>query len=318
MNKILKKSGKGKGIKHQKGLLKRIYNMRAYYMLLLPFLVLIIIFAYFPMYGLTLAFKDFRVIDGIMGSPWAGLKYFKQLFSGFSFKEVLGNTITISLMHIVVGWPIPIILAIFICEIKNQRVRKTFQVISYLPHFISWVIAASLIEEMLSLSGPLNSIIQSLGGEATYFMADSRYFRWVLVLTGIWKGCGWSAIIYIAAIMGIDQEQYEAARIDGARKMQEIWHITLPGIRSTIITLFIMKIGGLLADNFDQVYNLYSPSVYSVADVIGTYTYRQGIIDNNYSYATAAGLFQNVVGFILVIISNFMVDRLSSGEEGLW
>ena len=149
-------------------------------------------------------------------------------------------------------------------------------------------------------------------------MADPKYFRWILVLTGIWKGCGWSSIIYVSAIMGIDQDLYEAARIDGANKLQEIWHITLPGMRSTIIILFIMKIGGLLSDNFDQIYNLYSPSVYSVGDVIGTYTYRQGIVENNYSYATAAGLFQNVIGFMLVMISNIVINKLSDGEEGLW
>lgn len=302
----------------KESLAKRIYKNRTYYLMILPFLIFLLIFNYAPMYGLTLAFKDFRVLDGIMGSPWAGLKYFERLFSGFSFKQVLNNTIVISLMNLFFGWPVPIILAIFICEIGNERVRKTFQTISYLPHFISWVIAASLIEEMLSLTGPINTIIQNLGGNAVYFMADSRYFRWILVLTGIWKGCGWSSIIYISAIMGIDQDLYEAARIDGASKLQEIWHITLPGIRSTIITLFIMKVGGLLSDNFDQIYNLYSPSVYSVGDVIGTYTYRQGIIENNYSYATAAGLFQNVVGFMLVLISNYVINKLSDGEEGLW
>lgn len=289
-----------------------------YYLFILPFLIFLLIFNYAPMYGLTLAFKDFRVLDGIWGSPWAGLKYFQQLFSGFSFKEVLGNTIIISLMNLFFGWPVPIILAIFICEIRNERIRKSFQTISYLPHFISWVIAASLIEEMLSLNGPINAIIRQMGGDAVYFMADPKYFRWILVLTGIWKGCGWSSIIYVSSIMGIDQELYEAARIDGAGKMQEIWHITLPGIRSTIIILFIMKIGGLLSDNFDQIYNLYSPSVYSVGDVIGTYTYRQGIIENNYSYATAAGLFQNVIGFMLVLISNLVINKLSDGEEGLW
>ncbi len=297
---------------------KRVYKNRMYYLLILPFLIFLLVFNYAPMYGLTLAFKDFRVLDGIMGSPWAGLKYFRQLFNGFSFKEVLENTIVISLMNLFFGWPVPIILAIFICEIRSGRVRKAFQTVSYLPHFISWVIAASLIEEMFSLNGPINAIIQGLGGNTVYFMADPKYFRWILVLTGIWKGCGWSSIIYVSAIMGIDQDLYEAARIDGANKLQEIWHITLPGMRSTIIILFIMKIGGLLSDNFDQIYNLYSPSVYSVGDVIGTYTYRQGIVENNYSYATAAGLFQNVIGFMLVMISNIVINKLSDGEEGLW
>lgn len=301
-----------------KGLLQRIYEMRAYYYLIIPFCAFLFIFKYVPMYGITLAFKDFRIKDGIFGSPWAGFKYFEQLFTSFSFEEVLGNTIIISLMKLVFCFPFPIILAIFVNEIRNEKVKRTFQTISYLPHFISWVIASSLIRDVLSFSGPINMILQLLGYEPIYFLANTDYFRSVLVISSIWKGCGWSSIVYIAAITGIDQELYEAARIDGANKMRQIWHITLPGIRSTIITLFIMDVGGIMSAGFDQIYNLYSPIVYSVADVLDTYTYRQGILDQNYSYATAAGLFQNVIGFIMVVIANIIVNKLSDGEEGLW
>lgn len=299
-------------------LLQRMYKMRTYYLLLLPFLAFIIIFKYVPMYGITLAFKDFKIRYGIMGSPWAGMKYFQQLFESYSFFEVLRNTIIISLEKLIFCFPIPIALAIFINEIRNERVKKTFQTFSYLPHFISWIIAASFVEDIFALQGPINTVITALGGKAVYFMADVRYFRLVVILTSIWKNCGWSSIVYIAAITGIDQEQYEAAEMDGARKLQTIWHITLPGIRTTIITLFILEVGKLMSAGFDQIYNLYSPAVYSVADILDTYTYRQGIVNTNYSYATAAGLFQNVVGFILVIASNILVKRLSDGEEGLW
>lgn len=308
-----------KTINQQKpGLLRRIWKMRAYYMLLLPFLAFIIIFKYVPMYGITLAFKDFKIRYGIMGSPWAGFKYFEQLFNSFSFYEVLRNTIVISLEKLIFCFPAPIILAIFINEIRNDRVKKVFQTFSYLPHFISWIIAASFVSDIFALKGPINTVITALGGEKIYFMADTRYFHSVLITSNIWKTVGWSSIVYIAAITGIDQGLYEAAEIDGAKKMQLIWHITLPGIRTTIITLFILEVGKIMSAGFDQIYNLYSPAVYSVADVLDTYTYRQGIEKTNYSYATAAGLFQNVIGFILVIISNVVVKRLSDGEEGLW
>lgn len=299
-------------------LLRQIWKMRAYYMLLLPFLAFIVIFKYAPMYGITLAFKDFKIRYGIIGSPWAGFKYFEQLFNSFSFYEVLRNTIVISIEKLIFCFPAPIILAIFINEIRNDRIKKVFQTFSYLPHFISWIIAASFVSDIFALNGPINTVITALGGDKIYFMADTRYFRSVLITSNIWKTVGWSSIVYIAAITGINQGLYEAAEIDGAKKMHLIWHITLPGIRTTIITLFILEVGKIMSAGFDQIYNLYSPAVYSVADVIDTYTYRQGIEQTNYSYATAAGLFQNVIGFILVIISNVVVKRLSDGEEGLW
>lgn len=297
---------------------RQMYKMRAYYMLLLPFMSFIILFKYLPMYGVTLAFKDFKIRQGILGSPWAGLKYFRQLFESYSFIEVLRNTIIISLAKLIFCFPVPVILAIFINEIRNDRVKKTFQTFTYLPHFISWIIAASFVHDIFALSGPINAIITALGGNAVYFMADSKYFRLVIIVTNIWKTCGWSSIVYIAAISGIDQGMYEAAEIDGASKMQRIRHVTLPGIRATIITLFILEVGKIMSAGFDQIYNLYSPAVYSVADILDTYTYRQGIVKTNYSFATAAGLFQNVIGFILVIASNLFVKKLSDGEEGLW
>lgn len=298
--------------------LKKIYAMRTYYLLLLPFMLFIIVFKYIPMYGIILAFKDFKVLDGILKSPWAGLKYFKQLFGAFSFREVLQNTIIISLLKLIFCFTAPVILALFINEIRNLHVKKFFQTISYLPHFISWVIAASILGDVLSVNGPINHIIQSLGGSSIYFLADVKWFRTVLIISDIWKGCGWGSIVYIAAIAGIDQSMYEAAEIDGAKKLQQIWYVTLPCIRPTIVILFILQIGNLMSAGFDQIYNLYSPAVYSVADILDTYTYRQGILNHNYSYGTAAGLFQNAVGFILIIIANYIVKKLSDSEEGLW
>lgn len=302
----------------QRSLWQRIYKMRAYYLLLIPFMAFVIIFKYFPMYGVTLAFKEYKIRAGILGSPWVGFKYFEQLFSSASFYEVLCNTLIISFQKLIFCFPAPIILAIFVNEIKNEHVKKVFQTVSYLPHFISWIVAGAFVYDLLALNGPINAVIQALTGKEVYFMAQPRYFRTIVILSSIWKGVGWSAIVYIAAIAGIDQELYEAAAIDGASKMRQIWHITLTGIRPTIVTLFILEIGGIMTAGFDQIFNLYSSAVYSVGDVLDTYTYRQGLQESNFSYATAAGLFQNGVGFILIIITNMIVKKLSSGEEGLW
>lgn len=303
----------------RRGILQRIYKSRAYYLLSIPFFLFIVLFKYIPMYGMVLAFKDYKFREGIWGSPWAGFKYFEQLFEAFSFWEVFRNTVIISLQRLIFVFPCAVILALFINEIRNSRVKKVFQTFSYLPYFISWVVAASLVQDIFALNGPINTVIEFFGGEPIFFMADSSYFRSVLVLINIWKSCGWSSVIYIAAITSIDPDLYEAAEIDGARKLQQIWHITLPCIRSTIITMFILEVGKLMYSGFDQIYNLYNSAVYSVADVLDTYTYRQGLVDSNYSYATAAGMFQNIIGFILVIISNYVVKRIGNGEEeGIW
>lgn len=302
----------------KQSLWRRIWKNRALYLCLLPFMLFLFTFQYRAMYGLTLAFKDFRILQGISASPWAGMKYFQQLFKGYSFLEVLRNTLLISLQKLIFCFPVPIALALFINEIRNARIKKVFQTFSYLPYFISWIVAASLFQEILSLNGPINEVITNLGGKAIYFLADIKYFRGVLILTDIWKGCGWSSIIYLAAIAGVDQEMYDAAQIDGANKWQQIWYVTLPCIRTTILTLFIIQVGNVMFAGFEQVYNMYSPAVYSVADIIDTYVYRQGIEQTRFSYATAAGLFQNGIGFVLVIISNFITKKLSDGEEGLW
>ena len=288
------------------------------YLVALPVILFFILFHYKSMYGVIIAFKNFSPTKGIMGSDWVGFKYFERIFKAHSFLEVLRNTLVISSMKLIFTFPMPIILAVFINEIRNERMKKLFQTFSYLPHFISWVIAASLITELVSLNGPINAIIEFFGGNPIFFRVSKEHFRGLLVVTDIWKGVGWGSIVYVAAITGIDQQLYEAARIDGAKKLQEIWHITLPSIRPTIITLFIFAVGGLMSAGFDQIYNLYSGAVYEVADVLDTFVYRNGIGDGNYSYATAAGLFQNVIGFALLIVTNFIVKKLSDGEEGIW
>ena len=297
---------------------KRCLAQLPYHLMVLPGAVFVLLFNTSTWLGIALAFQDFIPSKGWFGSPWVGFENFGLFFSLPDSYAILRNTMVIAVGKIAMGTFVSIVFALLLNELHGRRLKKTIQTAVYLPHFISWVIAASLITDVLALNGPINALLGMVGRGPVYFLADSNVFRGVLILTNIWKGAGWSAIIYIAAITAIDPNLYEAARVDGAKKLQEIWHITLPGIRSTILTLFILEIGKLLSSNFDQIFNLYSPAVYDVADVLDTYTYRQGLESFNFSYATAAGFFQNGIGFVLVIISNIVVKHLSSGEESLW
>ena len=265
-----------------------------------------------------MAFQDYVPAKGILKSKFVGLEHFKYMMELPDIVQIFTNTLVIAVGKIILGTLMAIVFAILLNEIRVKFLKKTIQTIVYLPHFLSWVIVASILTNLLSIDGLVNSVLTALGGNVINFLGNEKLFTPHLYVSDIWKGAGWSAIIYIAAITAIDPNLYEAARVDGAKKLQEIWHITLPGIRSTILTLFILEIGKLLSSNFDQIFNLYSPAVYDVADVLDTYTYRQGLESFNFSYATAAGFFQNGIGFVLVIISNIVVKHLSSGEESLW
>lgn len=289
------------------------------YALLIPAVLVIYVFHYRPMYGITLAFKNYRILKGIKGSPWAGLKYFDQLFGAFSFWEVIRNTVVISLEHLIFGFPMPIILALFLNEMRNQKLKKVFQTISYLPHFLSWVILGGIVRNLVSPQyGIINYLITMLGGKPIYFLTSAKWFRPILIVSSIWAGVGWGSIIYLAGISGIDPQLYEAAVLDGAGKLKCIWHVTLPGIRALITIQLVMSMSNILNAGFDQVFNLYSPAVYSIGDILDTYTYRQGVISGNYSYSTAAGLFKNVVGFIMVTIANFVASKVNEGEGRIW
>lgn len=269
------------------------------------------------MYGITIAFKEFYPTKGILGSEWVGFKHFEKVFTGRYFLPVLRNTLIISFSKLVFGFPMPIILAIMLSEVRNKWFRKTVQTITYLPHFIGWVVMAGIVIQVLSpSSGVVNYVIQALGGEPIFFMGSKEWFRPILVISNIWKGCGWSSVIYLAAIMGIDAQLYEAAELDGATRMQRIIHITIPCILPTIIIMLIFAMGGVINDDFDQIYNLLNASVMSVGDVIGTYTYRVGLQQMNYGYATAVGLFKNVVALFLVGISNFVSKKITGSS--LW
>jgi putative aldouronate transport system permease protein len=275
------------------------------------------IFAYGPLYGIQIAFKNFIFRQGIMKSPWVGFANFKMLFGMRSFQEVFRNTVIISFAKLIFGFPAPIIFAILLNEMRTRRFKKAVQTVSYLPHFVSWVILAGIFSQLLSpTSGPINEFLKFLGLKPIYFLADKFWFRPVLVLTSIWKGVGWGSIVYLASLSGIDPELYEAAEIDGAGRFRKAVSITVPCLVPVITIMFIFAIGGIVRDDFDQIFNLYNPAVYSVGDVLSTYTYRIGLVDMRYSFSTAVGLFTNLISFILIIITNMITKRIN--EYGLW
>lgn len=287
------------------------------YVLLLPGLLFLFLFKYTPMYGILIAFQDFNIFDGISGSAWVGLEQFRKLMQSDEFYQVFTNTLVISLYKIVLLFPIPIIVALLLNEVRRMFFKRTVQTIIYLPHFLSWVIISGLFINILSPSGGLvNQMLQWFGINPVSFLLDNDFFRSVVVFTAGWKEVGWNAIIFIAAIAGIEQEQYEAASIDGAGRLKQMWYITLPGIVPTIVLMFILRIGNLLEAGTEQILTLYNPVVYQTGDVIGTYVYRIGLGKMDYSFSTAVGLFNSVVGFLLIVIGNMLSKKLL--QRSIW
>lgn len=295
------------------------YKKHKYLVLMfVPAIIFFIIFSYIPMYGITLAFKDFRVMDGILKSPWIGLENFNMLFGSPSFFKILSNTLIISSWKFVIGFITPIILALLINEVNGKYFKRAVQSISYLPHFVSWVILTSIFMNFLSpSSGPVNSIITAFGHDPIFFLGDEKWIRPVLVATSVWKNAGWGTVVYLAAISGVSPELYEAATLDGATRFQRIWHITLPSIAPTVTILLILGSRGIISDDFDQIYNMANnAAVLSKTEVIATYTYKVGMQDLRYSYSTAVNLFTNVIGLILVFITNLIAKRVN--DYGIW
>lgn len=297
--------------------LKSYWKNRYLFLLLFPCIAYFIIFHYLPMYGIVLAFKEYRFIDGIMGSPFNNFQNFKDLFSGRDFPVAFRNTIILSLYRIIFSFPAPVILAILLNEVKKIKFKKFIQTASYLPHFMSWVVLAGIFMELLSPSrGVVNQIITMLGGKPIFFFGDPKWFRTLLITTSIWQSVGWNSIIYLASLSSIDPMLYEASVVDGAGRWKQMIHITLPSMVPIITINAIFAVGGVISDNFDQVFNFYNPAVYKVADVLSTYTYRIGIGQMEYGLATATGLFVNVINFALLIITNAIVKRYS--EYAIW
>lgn len=293
---------------------------KLYYLLITPGMLFYVIFHYLPMFGVIIAFKDvspFEGVEGIITGPWVGFKHFIKFFKSVYFWDIMSNTLTISFYKLLFGFTAPIILALLLNEVRNKYFKKIVQTISYLPHFISMVVVAGLLTNVLSTNGGIvNELVKSFGGEPIYFLGDSNYFRTVLVTSGIWQSVGWGSIIYLAAITGIDPQLYEACVMDGGNKWKQVRHITLPGIRNVVVIMFIMNIGGLLNAGFEQILLLYSPAVYDVADIVDTYVYREGLINSNYSFSTAVGVFKSVISMILMMGSNYIAKLF--GEEGIW
>lgn len=284
----------------------------------LPCAVYYFIFDYIPMGGLMIAFKDYSIRNGILGSPWIGMGHFDTLFGGSEFLLVLRNTLMISIIKIICGFFAPVIFALLLNEIRSKFLSRGIQSLSLLPYLFSWVILASIFRLTFSNSGPVNELLILIGvDKPVNWLSDDVWFIFIIVVTDIWKGLGIGAIIYLASIASIPIELYKAAKIDGANRFQQMLFITLPQLKPTMITLLILSMGGFLSAGFDQIYNMYNPLVYDVADIIDTYVLRM-LTDLNFEIATAAGMFKSVIAVILIMISNSVSKRLTNGEQGLY
>ena len=296
---------------------RRIWSAKYLYLMFLPVLVFFLVFHYAPMYGVQIAFKKFSAVRGIVGSPWRGLYYFQQFFDSYLFGELIGNTLGLSLYSLAVGFPTPILLALMMNELRSERVKRVVQTITYAPHFISMVVMCSMIILFPSpSSGVLNRIIELLGGQSVYFMGKPEYFKTIYVLSGVWQNTGWSSIIYMAALSGIDPQLHEAATIDGASRLQRVWHINLPGILPTAVILLIMNCGSLMSIGFEKAFLLMNDLNRAAAEIISTFVYQRGLIDRNYSSAAAIGLFNSAINLVLLLGVNAIARRVS--DTSLW
>ncbi len=289
----------------------------ALYLLLMPTILYFLIFRYVLIYGLQIAFKEYNPFIGYKDSPWVGFKHFQSFFNSIYFYRLVRNTFLLSFYSILFGFPVPIIFALFLNELKSERFRSIIQSISYIPHFISTVIVCGLLVNFLSPStGVINAVIKALTGDTIDFLRKPEWFRTIYVSSGIWQQMGWNSIIYYAAIRAIDPFLYEAADIDGANRWQKMIRISLPSILPTIITLLLLNLGNIMNVGFEKVFLLYNPNTYQTADIISTYVYRSGLVDQQYSFATAVGLFNSIINLLLLVIFN-SVSKKASGES-LW
>lgn len=280
-------------------------------MLALGGILYYIIFHYWPMYGVIIAFKDFSFTKGILGSPWVGLTNFRLFFSGFYFWRLLSNTLILSAYTILCGFPLPIIFALMLQEVSNTRFRRLVQNVSYLPHFISIVVVVGILRQLFASNGVVNQLIAACGGQVTDFISSSRWFRTLYVGSEVWQHFAWNSILFTAAISGINSELYEACYVDGGGRWARIWHITLPGIRPTIFIMITLTMGNLLNVGFEKIILMYSPAIYDVSDVISTYVYRRGLLNSQFSYGAAVGLFNSLVNIIIVLAINTVSKRVA-------
>ena len=296
---------------------KNLHRDRQLVFMLIPVVIFFAVFSYYPLYGILIAFKDYSISKGILGSPWAGLRYFRQFFLSPYFGRLLRNTVLISVYSLLWGFPVPIIFALLLNEFKDGKFKRLIQTVSYLPHFISLVVICGILIDIFSpQGGVVNALLYSLTGKRINFFGEPEWFRTMYVGSGVWQEFGWNSIIYLAAITGINPDLYEAARIDGAGRLRQIWHVTLPGIKPTILTLLILNLGNIMSVGYEKIVLLYSPTTYETADVISTYVYRTGLLSQQYSYAGAVGLFNSVINIAILVLCNFAGKKLFG--VGIW
>jgi len=303
------------------------YRLKAFFtrywilhLMVLPGLIYFLLFKYGSMYGLIIAFKNYKGavggVQAIIESDWVGLQHFKTFLGSTQFTRLMRNTIELSLLRLAVCFPAPIILAILLNEVRIRWYKKSVQTITYMPYFLSWVVVAGLLKILVGTEGPLNALLGMFNIEPIYFMASTKYFRALLIISEVWKTVGYGTIVYLAAITSVDVELYEAAQLDGAGKLKQILHVTLPAISEIIAIMLILQIGRIMGDNFEQIYTMYSEAVYEVADVFDTYIYRTGIIGSNFSYTTAVSLFKSLISLALILLTNKAAKKL--GSSGLF
>jgi putative aldouronate transport system permease protein len=291
---------------------RTLWRYRWLYLLMLPTLVYFLVFKYGPLWNAQIAFKDFKPLLGVWGSPWVGFKHFETFINSFYFEDLIRNTLIFSLAKLILGLPIAVICALALHEIWFVRFRTFVQTVVYLPHFLSWVIMYGVLLVLLSPgNGLINSIIERLGIEPIAFLTSPEWFRWVVIFSDIWKETGWSTILYLAALLAINPDLYEAAAVDGATPLQRVWSISIPGILPVIVLVTLLRLGHILEAGFNQIFVLYSVPVYSVGDIIDTWVYRQGVLQFQFSLATAVGFFKGAIGLILILLANRIAKRLA-------
>lgn len=286
------------------------------YLMALPMIIYFVLFHYMPMYGIIIGFKDFNPRAGILGSPNVGFKHFITFFKSIYFNRTVKNTVLLSVYSLAWGFPAAIVLALLLNEIKNERFKKSIQTITYLPHFISLVVICGLIVDFTSTDGLINGLLSNFGIETQNWLTRPEWFRTIYIGSGLWQSIGWDSIIFLAALSGIDPSLYEAAKIDGAGRWKQLLHVTLPGLAPTIVIMLILNIGGLMAVGAQKIILLYNPLTYETADVVSSYVYRKGLQDAQYSFSTAIGLFESIIGFTLLVVANKISKKVT--EESLW
>ncbi|MDF2927109.1 MAG: protein lplB [Paenibacillaceae bacterium] len=306
-----------KSYSNRKRILRTIIYDRWLYLMLLPGVLFFLAFKYIPMWGVIISFQDYQPFSGIMGSPWVGMKHFERFFTDPTFLILMKNTLVLAGLNIILFFPLPIIVALLLNELTGKWFKKGIQTIIYLPHFMSWVIVTGIVYIFFNVEdGVFNMLLQQTGLEKINFLASSGWFRPMVLAEVIWKETGWSTIIYLAALSGVDPQLYEAARMDGANRWQQLWHVTLPGILSTIVILLILRLGNFLDTGFEQIFLMLNALNRDVGEVIDTYVYTSGITQGQFSYSTAIGLFKSVIGLVLVSGANYMAKKFQ--QEGIY